>query len=157
MFKFVQLWPHCTGTPNPMPRIQGPPGSHIYWPRLETCSTLFTWRSPGADIWWQLKYIHTIGKRAVCILLECFLLFCVIDTVSSRDNENLLLLYINLRSFVTSASISTIKCAAHKRTLWSEVTWSDLSEKNPYFYLDEVYSKMCTLSFKISNGIQNHW
>ena len=53
---------------------------------------------------------------------------------------------MNLRSFVTSASITTIKCAAYKITLRNEVTWHDLSAKKIY-----IFSWMCfTVKFSSS-------
>ena len=48
------------------------PTTDICWPRLGTCSNLFTWGHPQC---WNLVAIeaHMVGKRAVCIPLECFL------------------------------------------------------------------------------------
>ena len=52
------------------------PASDIWWPRLETCSNWFTWGPhctgppTSADIWWL---VTAVGKQAVRILLQCFL------------------------------------------------------------------------------------
>ena len=42
----LNMGPHCTGTrPAPVPfAVQWSPGSDTWWPRLETCSNLITWR-----------------------------------------------------------------------------------------------------------------
>ena len=73
------------GPPSPTPSLQPwhltvqgplflPPANGIWWPSLETCSNLFTSAPPptGADMWWLLKHVQSC-KRAVRILLECFL------------------------------------------------------------------------------------
>ena len=59
---------HCTGPPWPTPS----PDSGIWRPTMVACSNLFTWVSPW---YWHLMATetHTVGKLAVCILLECFL------------------------------------------------------------------------------------
>ena len=55
MFKCIQLGPHCTGTSS----------SDIWWQQLETCSNLFTWGPPGANIWWLLKPIWSTSGQYV--------------------------------------------------------------------------------------------
>ena len=51
--------PHCTGTPSPVP-----PRSDIWWPRLEACSNLFTWKRPtSGNIWWLLKHVLSTSRR----------------------------------------------------------------------------------------------
>ena len=53
-----------------------PPATDIWWPSLDTFSKLYTW---GLPRWyWHLVAIEarTVGKRAVRILLECFLVLC---------------------------------------------------------------------------------
>ena len=63
----------------PCPPYRNLPGSDICWSRLETCSNLFNrGPPPRADTWWLLKYVRTVGKRAVHILLDCFLVFFVV-------------------------------------------------------------------------------
>ena len=53
-----------------------PPVSDIWWLRLETCSNLFTWGTLPPPtcrcLWWLLKH-YDQRKRAVRILLDCFL------------------------------------------------------------------------------------
>ena len=50
---------------------------------LETCSNLFTW---GPHWYWHLvpTEAHTVGKQAICILLECFLVSWVIIIADSN-------------------------------------------------------------------------
>ena len=67
--------PHCTKlswfpwTWNP---YRDPPhGTDIWRSRVETCSNLFTWDPPPSNG----TEAHTVGKRAVRILLEYFLVF----------------------------------------------------------------------------------
>ena len=57
--------PHCTGTS--LVVMSGGQG----WRHVQTCSL----EDPptGAEIWWLMKHMCTVGKRVVCILLECFL------------------------------------------------------------------------------------
>ena len=43
--------------------------------------------SAGADIWWLLKHIGMVGKPAVCILLECFIVQWMITPVSSFPQD----------------------------------------------------------------------
>ena len=75
------IGPHHTGTPSPLgmgPHYAGTPGgrewkpiqtcspedkpptsAEVHWPRMETCSNLFTWGPPpSTDIWWLLKHIY---------------------------------------------------------------------------------------------------
>ena len=52
--------PHFIGLPPPDMDVtgQGPPGSDVWWPSLETCSNLFTsGPSTHVDIWRILKHI----------------------------------------------------------------------------------------------------
>ena len=49
-----------------------PPASDIWWLSLETWSHLFTWGPPN-QYWHLMAEAHTVGKRAVYILLECVL------------------------------------------------------------------------------------
>ena len=61
--------PHCTGTPSPTHAVD------IWWPRLETCSDLFTMGSPTVvDIWWLLKHIQStqVGGTHLTGILPCF-------------------------------------------------------------------------------------
>ena len=47
--------------------------SDIWWLRLETCSNLFTWELSSNQCWHLVATeTHTVGKRSVHILLECF-------------------------------------------------------------------------------------
>ena len=53
----LNMGPHCTGTP----------ASDIWWPRLETCSNLFTWDNPRC---WHLMANEVWGKAIfseVCV------------------------------------------------------------------------------------------
>ena len=52
-------------------RTGTPHGTDIWWSRVETCSNLFTWDPPPSNG----TEAHTVGKRAVRILLEYFLVF----------------------------------------------------------------------------------
>ena len=56
------------GPPSPTP-----PASEIWWLSPETCSNLFTWGLPTPHQYWHLVTTEAgmVGKRAVCILLEC--------------------------------------------------------------------------------------
>ena len=55
------------------------PASDIWWPSLESCSNVFIGPHckvpPPSQWYWQLvtTKAHTVGKEAVCIILECFL------------------------------------------------------------------------------------
>ena len=60
---------HCTGCPNPVP----PPTSNIWWPSLDICSKVFTSGPPPPPRHLMAIETHTVGKWAVHILLECFL------------------------------------------------------------------------------------
>ena len=71
------------------------PSSNIRWPRLETCSILFTWGHPASNIWWPrletCSNLFTwgrpqpVGQRAVGILLECFLVLCM-SKICANEN-----------------------------------------------------------------------
>ena len=59
------------GAPTP------PLATGIWWSSLETCSNLFTW-GPTFNWYWHLvaaTETRTVGKRAVRLLLECFLVY----------------------------------------------------------------------------------
>ena len=63
--------------PQPWPQ---PPASDIWWPSLETSSSLFIGphcTAPSPHHYWHLVATneHTVDKRAVRILLECFLVY----------------------------------------------------------------------------------
>ena len=62
-------------SPRQGPPAKAPPGSDIWWPRLGTCSNLFTWRPPAPLVLTSGNYwiIYRRQTRAVSILLECFL------------------------------------------------------------------------------------
>ena len=60
-------------TSAPLYRVPAPTASNIWWPRLETCSNLFTWGRPPNQFWHLVAEECTVSKRAVRILLECFL------------------------------------------------------------------------------------
>ena len=54
-----------------------PPASDTWWSTSKTCSNLFTWY-PTPNHYWHLVVsteARTVGKWAVHILLECFLVF----------------------------------------------------------------------------------
>ena len=63
----LDVGPHCTGTPN----------TDIWWPRLETCSNLFTWRPTppqGALVsvgYWSTYGWQVDGTRPAGILSCC--------------------------------------------------------------------------------------
>ena len=61
--------PHCTGP--------SPSASDIWWPTLETCSKLFTSKTPPPPTQWYWHLVATeactVGKLVIRILLECFL------------------------------------------------------------------------------------
>ena len=62
---------HHTDTPSV--QVPVPPASDIWWPRLETCSNLFTWGTPILVL--ISGAIEAYSKRSARTLLECFL-FC---------------------------------------------------------------------------------
>ena len=49
-----------------------PPASDIWWSSLETCSNVFKWGSPGADICWLATEAWTVDQQVTRVLLECF-------------------------------------------------------------------------------------
>ena len=55
-----------------------PPATDIWYSTLETCSNLFNWGTPPLQEWFLVAATEasTVCKRAVRILLECFLVFC---------------------------------------------------------------------------------
>ena len=71
-------WSHWTSMYRaPCPPYRNLPGSDSCWSKLETCSNLFNWGAPprADDTWWLLKHVRMVGKRAVHIILDCFLVF----------------------------------------------------------------------------------
>ena len=66
---------HQTGDPSP-----GPIDNDIWWPSLDTCSNFFTRGPPNPSIHLVPKAC-TVGKQAVCILLECFLFILIFFVV----------------------------------------------------------------------------
>ena len=89
------------GPPSPTPSLQPwhltvqgplflPPANGIWWPSLETCSNLFTSAPPptGADMWWLLKHVQP-RKRAVRILLECFLVTHLLPSTMKLQQGNI--------------------------------------------------------------------
>ena len=70
----IQIWDKGPLTPAP---ALAPPTSDIWWPSLETYSNLFIGPHCTAPThqYWHLvaTKAHTVGKQAVCIRLECFL------------------------------------------------------------------------------------
>ena len=52
------------------------PASDIWWPSLKTSSNILIWATPPLPNYWNMvAKVHTVGKRAVRILLEmisCF-------------------------------------------------------------------------------------
>ena len=64
------------------PLAPAPPHtSDIWWRPLETCSNLSSLYNPLPHWYWHLVETEAcnVGKRAVCILLECFLVHIVRD------------------------------------------------------------------------------
>ena len=100
------MGPDCTKTPlalapgmeshyiaTPPPPTQNRFITDIWWPRLQTCSNLITYRPTVQPIHLSPHYRHLVttesrpvGTRAVCILLECFLIRYVY--VTSRAEES---------------------------------------------------------------------
>ena len=63
------------GPPPGLPPPYRDPVSDIWWPRLKTCSNLFTW-GPPTTVNWHLvatEEARTVASRAARILVECFL------------------------------------------------------------------------------------
>ena len=54
-----------------------PLATDIWWSTLETCSNLFTWGPFRKGHLVVATEAHMVCKQAVCILLECFLVFGV--------------------------------------------------------------------------------
>ena len=67
----IIVWYHCL----PRPRGASPPNS----PALGHFQTFSAWTLLYKDPPYMFKLVHyearTVGKRAVCILLECFLVY----------------------------------------------------------------------------------
>ena len=56
-----------------------------WWPRMQTCSNLFTW---GSHLCWHMvaTVAHTVDKWALRILLECFLALSVFYTLQEEHS-----------------------------------------------------------------------
>ena len=84
----IQGW-GCCMWPSPMMDLtslyKAPPASDIWWPRLETCSNLFTWKHPPPPALLltsggYCSSLGTVSNRVVCILLECLLVHLKVYT-----------------------------------------------------------------------------
>ena len=92
----------------------------IWWSSLETCSNLFTWEHPHQ--YWHLVAATktcTVARRAIGILLECFMFLIQIQNVPSSYFSHL-----NMQSVVISSLTRVWMCEFKERTTEFSLHWS---------------------------------
>ena len=85
------IGPHCTTLqgPGPCHLLHDPPASDIWWSRFETCSNLFTSKTPATRL--VLKSGGRLLKHVQIhehMLQECFLVFLLFHYRSGTVNSN---------------------------------------------------------------------